>query len=394
MMRSTIVTALLLAVPTSTLSAQAPPAAGPLPAGAPMRPALGAGADVNDWEAYFDRGAKIFRDSPAEAGAYFYWASRLDPSRAEPYFARWANFLFRAKNEDIYAYLRGDEALWRRADFIGADSLRTRAIMRNPFVHRGLESLVYDRLPGNFAESRDTRAWIAYTEGKFSQAVAMHTRTIDRGGAKAAWSRYDRALAAVAGGDMALALTDLRALVEELRRRDEAELVGFYASKHHLLYMTALVHNQLGDRVAARAAMGESTVENAAFAYGWAGLAGLSRAARQHAQAVSEYETALELEPNDGYLHFLHAAALFDLQRYEAAATAAAKATELEPYYAAPHFLLGRSRERQGRESEAYPHFERFVALAPAKDPQAKSMKYRLELRAKSDTTRPRPNDP
>lgn len=357
----------------------------------PMRPPLLPGADPNDWEPYFDRGNKLFREDAKAAAPYFYWASRLDPSRAEPYFARWANYLFRAKNEDIYAYLRSDEALLRRADFQEAYGWRRIALMRNPFVHRGFEMLVYDRLPGQFSDSRDMRAWIAYTEGKFAQAVASHTRTIERGGAKAVWNRHDRALAAVMAGDMALALTDLKALVEELRRQDDQRMVALYASKEHLLYMIGLLHNQMGDRAAARSAFGEATVENAAFGYGWAGLAALSGAARQHAQAVGEYEQALQLEPDDGYLHYLHGVALFNAQRYEGAATALQQAIRLEPHYAQSYYMLGRVRERQGREAEAYPHYEAFVQRASARDPQAKSMRFRLELRARADTSRRTP---
>ena len=52
--------------------------------GEPPRPSLPRGADANDWEAYFDEGEQRFQDLPVQARDYFYWASRLDPSRAEP----------------------------------------------------------------------------------------------------------------------------------------------------------------------------------------------------------------------------------------------------------------------------------------------------------------------
>jgi hypothetical protein len=350
----------------------------------PPRPALPAGGDAHDWEAYFDRGVQLFRQDAREAGAHFYWASRLDPSRAEPYFARWANFLYRTSYEETYAYLRRAREMRERPDVLHADSLHLRALMRNPFVHRGLEILVYDRLPGRFDESRDTRAWIAYSAGNFQAAIANHTRTIDRGGARALWARYDRSLAHVAAGNMAAALEDLRALLDGLRAEDEQELVGFYTPKHHILYMIGLVRNQMRDGAAARAAFGEAIVEDASFAYAYAGLASLSRAGRQHAQAASEYAQAIELAPDDGYLRYLHAQALFDLQRYAAARGELERAIALEPHYAAPHHLLGRVLERQGHEAEAYEHFERFVRLSSARDPVAQQMRFRLDLRARS----------
>ena len=54
-------------------------------------------------------------------------------------------------------------------------------------------------------------------------------------------------------------------------------------------------------------------------------------ASRQHAQSVSEYEQAIQLESGDGYLHFLHGTALFNAQRYESAYTALQQSVLLEP---------------------------------------------------------------
>jgi tetratricopeptide (TPR) repeat protein len=365
---------LLLALP---LGAQSPGAE-------PARPPLSAGSDPNDWEAYFDAGVKLFKQDATQAGAHFYWASRLDPSRAEPYFARWANFLYRTNNEDVSAYLRRVAAVRERPEMRHADSLRDRAFMRNPFVHRGLEILVYDRLPGRFSDSRDTRAWIAYSNGNFEAAAAHYTRTVERGGDAGLWARYDRSLSYVAAGNMPAALADLQVLLEGLRARDEQELVGYYAPKQHILYMIGLIQNQLGDRTAARASFGESIVEDASFAYGYMGLAALSRAARQHAQAAGEFAQAIDLAPEDGHLRYLHAQTLFDLQRYTGAREELLRVIALEPYYAAPHYLLGRIAERSGKEAEAYPHYERFVALASGKDQVAVRMRQRLELRARA----------
>jgi hypothetical protein len=68
--------------------------------GAPQRPGLPRGADPNDWEAYFELGDRMFQRDPRVSIAAFYWASRLDPARAEPLFGRWA------------AYYGNDEGSW------------------------------------------------------------------------------------------------------------------------------------------------------------------------------------------------------------------------------------------------------------------------------------------
>jgi tetratricopeptide (TPR) repeat protein len=355
----------------------------PLVAQEPPRPALPAGTDPNGWEGYFDLGVKQFKTTPIGAEASFYWASRLDPSRAEPFFARWAAFLAHTRVEDVRAYFRDDEELHRRPEFQVADSLRSLALVRNPFVHRGLELLIWDRMPGAFADDRDTRAWIAYANGDFRKAIELNTKTIERDGRNALWRRYDRALAYVAAGDMPGALLDLRTLLAELRKQDERKSVVIYQSKHYLLYMIGLVLTELRRYPDARQAFQESLLEDASFAYGNAGLAGLSHALRQNVNAAEEYALGVELAPNDGQLRFLHAEVLFDLQRFSGAADELDRAIALEPYYPAPVLLLGRVREKQGQEEEAFKLYERYVAMSPANDSQAKVLRLRLDLRAK-----------
>ncbi len=348
----------------------------------PDRPSLPAGTDPRHWEGYFDRGVQVVRRSVVEAEVAFYWSNKLDPTHPEPLFARYATFFLRARPEDARAYLRGEPEILRRPDVLAADSMRTLALMRNPFVHRGLEILIYDRLPGTFAEDRDTRAWIAYSNGEFQKAIDLYTRTIERDGRGALWRRYDRAITYVAMGDAPKALADLRALLEVLRTEDERTATTFYRSKHFLLYMIGMIQTDMRDYAGARTSFQESLLEDAAFAYGNAGLAALSRMQRQQAQAAGEYALAVDLAPSDGVLRHLYAQVLYDLQRYEEAAEQLTRAIALEPHYPAPVLLLGRVREKQGNEAAAYELYARFVAMAPASDTQAKNMKLRLDLRA------------
>ena len=163
-------------VPIGTAGAQA---------AEPARPQLAVGSDPKYWEPYFDVGVRVFKQTPIAAEAAFYWASRLDPTRAEPLFARYAAFFAHTRQEDVRGYFRAEEEVLRRPEILRADSLRVLALMRNPFVHRGLEILIFDRLPGAFADDRDTRAWIAYSNGEFRKAIHLHSRTIERDGRNA-----------------------------------------------------------------------------------------------------------------------------------------------------------------------------------------------------------------
>src|SRR5438046_8186844 len=54
----------------------------------PRRPRLPAGVDTNNARAYYDYGlAKLDRD-PEDAADAFYWAIRINPTLADPYYAR------------------------------------------------------------------------------------------------------------------------------------------------------------------------------------------------------------------------------------------------------------------------------------------------------------------
>lgn len=376
--------AVALLVLASILSIVPPLPAQGGPSAEPVRPAVPPGSDAKSWEPYFDLGAKLLKSQPSAAADAFYWATRFDPARAEPLFARYSAFFVLAKQEDAVAYFRSEPAILRRPDIVAADSLRSLALMRNPFVHRGLEILIFDRMPGNFSDSRDTRAWIAYSNGEFAKAIDLHSGIITRDGEKAMWRRYDRALAYVAANQLPLALADLRGLVEALRAQDAKETVVLYRSKHFLLYMIGMILTQQRNYAEARTAFQEALLEDAAFAYGNAGLAALSRVQRNPTQAAGEYALAVELAPNDGVLRQQYGQVLIDLQRYEGAVEQLQRAVALEPHWALPHLYLGRAREKQGKMEDAFAHFERFVALSPANDSQAKAIKLRLDLRSRS----------
>src|SRR5574338_149167 len=111
-----------------------------------QRPRLAAQADTNDWEAYFDYAVSWLRAQPMRARLGFYWAQRLDPSRAEPLYGRWVAYWMGRPSlwED---YVRERESVVNSAQVLQVDSLYTRALQRNPFVAQTLTILLYDQLP-------------------------------------------------------------------------------------------------------------------------------------------------------------------------------------------------------------------------------------------------------
>ncbi len=151
----------------------------PIPAAAqqePPRPRLPRGADPNDWEAYYTHAVTRMRGWSKEADAGFYWASRLDPSRAEPYFARWVTFwLTDFKRWELY--IQGTRRVVESPEVAEAEKLRFTAYTRNPFVHQGLTLVLYDMLPGHFRIDPPDASLV-----RLRQARARARRSALRGG--------------------------------------------------------------------------------------------------------------------------------------------------------------------------------------------------------------------
>ncbi len=341
-------------------------------------PQLPPRADPNDWEAHYDLGVARLRTHGAHALASFEQASRLDPSRAEPLHGRFVAFWMSRPLEDFAAWLQGDRRLNADRDVRAADSLFALALQRNPFVHRGLEVILFDRVPGRFLTNIDTRAWLKYSTGDFQEAERLQSRSIERN-PKEVWMRRDRALSRVMLRDLAGARADIEALVAALRQaEDTASEVSYYRSKHGLLHMLGLIRVQQNDLVGARTVFAEAMVEDAGFAYGQAALANVSRMERKAREATTEFELALELAPQDAVIRWWYAQALFDAGRYDASVAEAQKVVAAEPQWAAPHFTIARARERQGRTADARAAYAGYLQRATVTDPSARAIRTRF----------------
>ncbi|MBX3173780.1 MAG: tetratricopeptide repeat protein [Gemmatimonadaceae bacterium] len=340
---------------------------------------LARGADEKDWEAHFDAGVAVLRTKPLDALASFEMAAQLDPTRAEPLFGQYVAFWIAQPREDYLAWRDGNEEQRKRKDVIRADSVRDVAMLRNPFVHRGLEVVMFDMMPGRFSTNRDTQAWLAYSTGNFARAEQVLTRTINRDPQRYLTQRYERALNRVMQQNLDGAREDLVAIVEELRRRESsAAELDYYLSKHVFLYMIGLIDVQRRDFAAARLNFAEAMLENAGFAYAQAAVANVSRVERKSRDAATEFATAIELAPTDPVLRWQYSQALFDAGRYDQAVAEATRAAEQVPQWAAPHLVVGMARERQGRNTQAQQAYETFVGLAPQADPTAQRIRQRL----------------
>jgi Flp pilus assembly protein TadD len=342
------------------------------------RPRLAAAIDTNSWEAYYDFGiANLKRDRRA-AEAAFIWASRLDPGKAEPLFARWITYW--ARDPEKFARLvREDETLLRDPTVLAADSIREIALRRNPFVHQGLILHLFDQLPGRFRDDVATRGWIALARGQLPQAIAAFGTAMKRDQRRHGHLRFPRASAFVNLAQYDSAVTEIDLLIAQLRQEDEAAFAQRYESKELLEYASGLLQMQLRNTGAARQAFGRALVENAGFTPAKAMLGQLALSSRDTATALFEYSTAVDVDPADALLRLGYGRALLAARRPADAAAQLQTAVDLEPYYAEPYYLLGQALEQSTQPYPARLAYQRFLSLAPRGDSRRPQAERKVE---------------
>jgi tetratricopeptide (TPR) repeat protein len=339
-----------------------PAAAQPEPE--PARPSLPRGADPNDWEAYFEEGERRFTERANRSVAAFYWASRLDPTRAEPLFARLAAFFGRDQGSWT-AYLNDDPRVLRRPEVIRNDSLLSRAFDRNPFVHRGLEVALYTMLGRRLRRDAATPAFIDYAEGDFQRAADLFGRVVRSNPERNVRLRHWRALSLLGAGDLDGAAAEIEELLSELRRNEEERVAPYYESKSMYEHALGMLEEARGRPAAARRAFEQALVEDFASVPARAALARMALRERRAAEAVRHLAEAVEIAPHDGVMHFEHAVALAAAGRGEEAREALRRAIDLEPHWAAPYLQLGTMLDGAGDVAGAAAAYRMYLDRAP-----------------------------
>jgi tetratricopeptide (TPR) repeat protein len=340
-------------------------------------PGLPRDKDPNDWEAYYDEGMKWIPGNIPAASDFFTWASRIRPDRAEPLYARYVAY-WASDLEKFSKYLRGEAATLRDPAVQRAEAMRERALRRNPFVHQGPIVAVYDMLPGRFRDDGPTRAWIALGRAELPRAIDIMARLIERNPQQHGWMRFVRASALVNSGLPDSALSDITALLAQLRAADSTE-IGYYASKEMLEYAAGLLHLSGRRRSAARAAFERAVVENAGFAPAHAMLGEMAMSVRDTASAVLAYGLAAETDSSDVEYALGYGKALRQAKRPGDAVLQFRRAISLEPLYAAPYVQLGLSLEEVGDATAAAEAYRKFLDRAARTDPERGRAQRRLE---------------
>jgi tetratricopeptide (TPR) repeat protein len=317
----------------------------------------------------------------------------LDPTWAEPYYARWVA-LHLTDRQRLYHYTEDDPEVLRSPEVRRIDSLAYRAHQLNPFFFRRLAYLWNEtwwrqavithtrgRMPYSEEQlnylldslitadtSTNVRGWLAYSKRDFRSSLRHYATLLndeDYDAARVhAWRghifylvrQYDSAQVAFANA------------LEELQQRDENELVVLYESKAMMEYSVGLCFEAMGRKNAATEAYARALVEDLSFYPAHQRLALLAIAAGDTAAALAEFEMAAESDPTVA-LPLIHLGkTLHAMGRHREAADVLVRAMSLEPYYAEIYYTHGLSLEALGDREGALSSYLSFSGLAKASD--------------------------
>jgi len=362
----------------------------PVAAQEPTRPSLPAGADTNDWTSYYSYGLLKVTQDPRAAGAAFYWASRLDPTVPEPLYARWVAF-WGADPDRLIRYARGDRGVEASRDVQANDSLMARAMLRDPFFHRGLEFRVFEKaVTGRTSsvwvgiDSKDalTRAWSAYLRGEMRLAATELGKALAdrRTGSDTTVARLLLARVLYLSSAYDSAASEMSRVVEGMRAKEKKKLGFYYQSKAHLEYAVGLAYARAGEHEKARDAYSRALTEDLSFFMAHARLAEEAMALGDTAGALLEHGLAVQISERDVYARYAYGTALLQARQYRDAVEQLRRAVELEPWFAASYAKLALAQELLGQYPDAVTHYKRFVELAPrTADDQITFARSRIE---------------
>jgi tetratricopeptide (TPR) repeat protein len=382
--RLILVAAALVAAASASLSAQR---LGP----ASKRPRLQADADTNDARAYFALGMQQFERDPQESAAAFYWAARINPSWADALYARRAALLMTDRRK-LRLVMEGNARALEASDMRQLDSLQFRALMLNPFFFRKLDRPLFmsyvrnavtggnrrDQTPDlNFAintylqqASDEVRGWLAYSDANFPAALTHYQHALESAKGNETSVRLDIARIHALQGKADEAIAAFGIALDEMRSKDQKDLVVFYNSKAIVEYSIAVLLEGSQSVAKAREAYGRALQEDIAYYPAHMRLGLVALGGEDTTTAMSELALASQLAPDEPQIRYVHGYVLAACGHFAQAIVELHKAIELEPFYALPHLRLGQVYEQVGKSQEALDAYEQFLARSQAVDPQ------------------------
>ena len=298
----------------------------------------------------------------------FMWASHLDPTRAEPLFARWVAFWMRDVRRFERAVYRegrlnpGDSAVIR-----SADSLYYHALERNPFVPQNLIVLAYEDVAMDMPENSLNMGFFAYGRQQYVLAASHLAQAIAQN-PKLLWLHYDRALTFVPQQEYDSAVVELATLLAVLRSQEQKRMSPIYESKELIAYGLGVLHLLEGHNDSAQQFFEQAMTENLAFFPAQIQLGDLALSHRDTAVASRSFRQAADLAPGEAWVQARHGLALLLMGRSVAAIDPLQRVIKLEPWWAEPYRLLGLAWEDAGDKQEAAKAFAAYLQRAPQRE--------------------------
>jgi tetratricopeptide (TPR) repeat protein len=333
--------------------------------------------DTNDSRLYYVAGMAARHSDPAGASAAFYWASRLDPSWAQPYYARW--YLLRTAAEGALMIAARTTSAAKQPPLpdslrVRIDSLVLMAYSRDPYFDDGmtlgdmstqirrqvnwinnsrraaLERINDQRfrqgeppLMANLGRAEIPHEWyIAYGNRDFAGAAAQlavvikkHPEAIGlyvyRAKAQFFLAQYDSAAAT------------MQAAIARMEKVESAKTLPVYFSKEGFAYAVGIAEQRAGHDSAARAAYQRTVTENLGSYMGHLHLSNAALAVDDTATAITEARVAAEIRPDDPVVQLFLGYALLNAGQTADAAAHLGAAVRADSAYALPYLYLARA---------------------------------------------------
>lgn len=388
-------------------AAPATPLAARPAAPAPRRPKLPPGADTCDPDAYNRYAVTQLHENPEAAAAAFYWMERLSPDAPDAYYSERVALLL-SDRRLLRGYIDGESRTLRSAKVLRIDSLQVRAITLNPFFPPYLDeqlivtywTYVIDNELRNQASAAvpvreeeveayvrkqltdlsdsATQASLAYARGLWGMAAEYWADQLRRDSGDVDL-RARRAKALFLSGRWDSARVELEATLRLARRSDARTMKYSYDSKVLWEYELGWINETQKRDSAARDHYQRALVEDLSFYPAHLRLAYLALHAADTVTAVTELQRAIEIKDDEFSSRLLLGVLQASRRAFEPATEQLRRATEIEPWVAYPHYVLGNVRKEAGDREGAATEYRRFLVLAARSDPNVGAARRQLD---------------
>ncbi|HZI23194.1 MAG TPA: tetratricopeptide repeat protein [Gemmatimonadales bacterium] len=377
---------------------------------APKRPRLEVGADTNYAPTYYAYGISVLEKDPVTAADAFYWASRIDPTWAQPLYARRIALLI-SNPRFLVGYMNGTRRYVDSKEARSLDSLELHALMLDPFLVRELDRqlivafvrALFEVDPANaesvrldyFIEkymrndaSNRIRALMAIAEGRVPDALDLYRKAVSEDRDAAAAIHVERARAFHMLGNDDSTRAELTAALERLRKKED-KFVYVYESKALLEQCVGLTYEMKAQFEPAREAYGRALQEDLSYYPAHIRLGAVALATGDTTTALSEMDLAVQIKGDDPWVRATYGATLAQTGRAADAAVQLQKAVALEPFYPGPYYLLGRLSEALGKPADAAEAYRNYLAHASTRDVRVADVRQRLGALGATASERP-----